>query len=214
MRLCCLSVGHHTGTRIMMVLKTSATWAKGKLPPESDHCPVYLTGSLSACLCVCVCVHMRHIHTLCQWVSALFAGTGKDEPNKYMLQEAHTLLLFLPKLDWLCPTPLWCSCFDSSLSMHSTLSVSPCQSNPFLPPSLLPLGCESPSQAPCPTTLSPLLVSSSLQSFFFTSIPLLHSLHAPDGFSAFSLLAQTVPALPQSSPPKKSLSQPGSVWRL
>lgn len=67
-----------------MGLKTSATWAKGHLPLMSDHCPVYLPGSL--------CVRERE---------TLFVGFTvihqKVWTKKYVLQEARALLVFLPK---------------------------------------------------------------------------------------------------------------------
>lgn len=205
MCFCCLSVPQHTGTRTV-VLKTSATWAKGRLPPVFDHCPVYLTGSLSVCMFVYVCPCQTHTHTL-QWVSMLFADTRKDEPKKYVLQDVLALLLFLPKLGWLCPTMMFLFWFFSVSALLSPIRFSlPVESlSSSFPSSLLW------TVNPHPGLLTQLhfpLTESLPPYSFFTSILL-----ATDELFVVSLLVQTVPALPQSAPPKKSLNPTGCLCR-
>lgn len=211
MCFCCLSVPQHTGTHTV-VLKASAKWAKGRLPPVFNHCPVYLTGSLSVCMFVYVRACQTHMHTL-QWVSVLFADTEKDEPIKYVIQDVLALLLFLPKLGWLCPTMMFLFWFFSVSALLSPICFSlPVKSLSSSFPSSL-LWTVNPHPSLLTQLHIPLTESLPLYSFFFTSIPLLYSHLVTDELFVVSLLVQTVPALPQSSPPKKSLNPRGCLCR-
>lgn len=98
---------------------------------------LYIWQDLSLCACLFTCVHVRHTHTLCSGFQC-YLLTPEEMNQRNMCYKMYLLFQFsFPSL--VDSVPLWCSCFDSSLSVHSSvLSISPCQSNPFLPPSLPP----------------------------------------------------------------------------
>lgn len=211
MCFCCLSVLQHAGTRTVF-LKTSATWAKGRLPPVFDHCPVYLIGSVSVCMFLYVCAYKTHAHfavgfsAICwhrkRWTKEIRATRGTCSsafPSQPWLTLSHPTMMFL----------FW---FFSVSALLSPIRFSlPVKSLPSSFPSSLLWTVH-----PHPRLLTQLhfpLTESLLPYSFFTSIPLLYSHLAPDELFAVSLLVQTVPALSQSSPPKMSLNPPGCLCR-